>query len=256
MALSGELVVCPTAEEATERLSRDLAAHLHQRLAVHAPVHLALSGGSSAVLLGTTLADDKLIPAATWANLHVWMVDERCVPPHDPRLNFALLRDTLFSRVPLAPTHVHPMPVLEANGPARYEAELHKALAMRTNPSDRRLDAVVLGMGPDGHTASLFPDSPALDEREHLIVLNDGDKVVTPRPRMTMTYPLLNGARFIALLVTGASKQQALAAVAAHPGEFHALPVAGIAPTADARLCWYLDRAAWPHDTSATSVSG
>lgn len=255
MALPGELVVRPTAEEVTEILAHDLATYLQQRLAVSSPVHLALSGGSSAVLLGRTLADEKVIPAATWANIHLWMVDERCVPPHDPRLNFTLLRDTLISHVPVPPTQVHPMPVLEKDGAAKYEAELHRALAERGNANDWRLDAVVLGMGPDGHTASLFPESPALDEREHLVVVNDGDKVVSPRPRMTMTYPLLNGAHFIALLVTGASKQQALRTVATHPGDFHTLPVSGIAPAADARLCWYLDRAAWPQDTTTTSMS-
>lgn len=255
MGLPGELVIYPTAGEATARLARDLAAYLRERLAMTVPVHLALSGGSSAVLLGTALADPTILPASDWANLHLWMVDERCVPPQDPQLNFALLRDTLINRVPIAPTHVHPMPVLDPDGAVKYEAELQRALAVRTPAGERRLDAVVLGMGPDGHTASLFPESPALDERQRLIVFNDGDKVTKPRPRMTMTYPLLNCARFIALLVTGASKQQALRAVAAKAGDFHALPVAGIAPSADARLCWYVDRAAWPHDTGATSMS-
>jgi 6-phosphogluconolactonase len=124
------------------------------------------------------------------------------------------------------------MPVLAADGAARYEADLRAALAERRDLEDRRLDAVVLGMGADGHTASLFPGSPALDEQQRLVVLNDGDRVDAPRPRMTMTYPLLNRARLIALLVTGASKKPALERALAGLLDFHDLPCPRNPPSA------------------------
>ena len=173
--LRGEQVVCPTPEEAARVLAARLAAHLGQRLAVVSTAHLALSGGSSAQLLGAALSAGSALTAAQWSRIHVWMVDERCVPSDDPRLNFHLVREALLAGTPLPSANLHPMPVLQANGARHYEAAVQAALDERPESEDRRLDAVVLGMGVDGHTASLFPESPALDERKRLFVLNDGD---------------------------------------------------------------------------------
>jgi 6-phosphogluconolactonase len=242
--LRGEQVVSPTPKEASQRLAHALVQHLKRRLVSMPQVHLALSGGSSAKLLCADLSGGSELSRADWVRIHIWMVDERCVGADDPRLNFTLLREALVEKVPLPTANVHPMPVLQADGAARYERALREAFAARPLAEDRRLDAVVLGMGPDGHTASLFPATAALDERERLIVLNDGERVIEPRPRMTMTYPLLNHARLIALFVTGESKQEALRAVAGNPDDFHARPVAGVIPAADTRMIWYLDRAA------------
>jgi len=242
--LPGEQSVCPTAEEAARVLATRLAAHLGQRLTEVSTVHLALSGGSAAKLLGAALTAQSVLTASQWSRIHVWMVDERCVAPDDSRLNFNLVRDALLALLPSA--NLHPMPVLQADGAERYEADLQAALEARPEskdrPGDRRLDAVVLGMGADGHTASLFPGSPALDERKRLIVLNDGDSVVPPRPRMTMTYPLLNRAYLIALLVTGESKKAALERAASGSFDLHTLPVAGIVAAPGSHLLWCLDR--------------
>jgi 6-phosphogluconolactonase len=240
--LRGEQHVEATAEESAAWLAEVLAQHLRQRLAAVAQVHLALSGGSSGKMFCAALARTR---GLDWAHTHVWMVDERCVPDDDPRLNFGAIRDELAAQVPLPVQNLHPMPVARLDGALVYERELRAALAER-QANDQRLDAVVLGMGADGHTASLFPGTAALDERERWIVLNDGATVAPPRPRMTVTFPLLNRARFVALLVTGASKQAALARVAQATEDYHALPVAGLAPTADARLLWCLDQAALP----------
>jgi 6-phosphogluconolactonase len=254
-------MVCPTAEQAARRLAKRLIDHLRQRLNLVSTVHLALSGGSSATLLGSALAETEPLPASAWSRIHVWMVDERCVSDGDPRLNFNLVRDALLARTPLPAANLHPMPVLEAKGAARYEADLRAALAERLAEEDRRLDAVVLGMGTDGHTASLFPESPALDETQRLVVLNDGDRVVPP-PRMTMTYPLLNRAYWIALLVTGANKKPALERVLTNPLDFHALPITGIVPAPGSKLLWCLDQDAAPPgleatgDMATTPVSG
>jgi 6-phosphogluconolactonase len=166
----------------------------------------------------------------------LWMVDERCVGDDDPRLNFGAIRDALPS------ANLHPMPVLRADGADRYERALRDALDERAASSARCLDAVVLGLGPDGHTASLFPNSPALEERQRWIVLNDGAEVVPPRPRMTMTYPLLTRARFIAFLVTGPTKRAALRRLTEGREDYRTLPVAGLDPSPASRLVWYLDR--------------
>ena len=253
--LPGEHIVSVSADAAARLLAARLADHLRQCLAVVSSAHLALSGGSSATLLGAALAELVPLSASEWSRIHVWMVDERCVGPADPRLNANLIREAVIARIPLPAINLHPMPVLQPDGPDRYEAELRAALAARP-PSDRRLDAVVLGMGPDGHTASLFPGSAALDECERWVTWNDGDRVTPPRPRMTMTYPLLGGAHLIALLVTGVSKQRALRQATQRPLDFHTLPVVGVVPAPDSHLLWFLDHDAAGDDTSATPVSG
>ncbi len=253
--LRGESVVSVSADQAGRRLTARLADHLRQRLAVVASAHLALSGGSSARLLGSALAELAPLSASEWSRIHVWMVDERCVALDDPRLNANLIRDAVIASTAMPVANFHPMPVLQTDGAARYEAELRAAMAERRD-DDRRLDAVVLGMGPDGHTASLFPESAALDERKRWVTLNDGEHVTPPRPRMTMTYPLLNDSHWIALLVTGASKQAALREAAQRPSDFHALPVVGVVPASSSRLLWFLDHEAEGDDTSRTRMSG
>ncbi len=242
--LRGERIVSPTPEQAAGALAARLSEHLVRRLVVASVAHIALSGGSSARLLGSALAESGALTSSQWSRVHVWMVDERCVSDDDPRLNAGLVREVLVASDLLPAANLHPMPVLDADGAVRYEADLRHALAATRDSSHDRLDAVVLGMGADGHTASLFPGSPALDEGERLVVLNDGESVAPPRPRMTMTYSVLNHARLIALLVTGASKNSALKRAAENPSDFHALPVTGVIPDPGSPLIWYLDREA------------
>ena len=236
--LRGQLVIEASPEAVAQRLADDLIRFLHERLTQASTVHLALSGGTSPQGLYQLLATDARYLPGDWAQTHLWMVDERCVPAGDPRLNFAMIRSTLIDKVPIPPTQVHPMPVDLAGADRRYQDDLRRALA------DGRLDAAVLGMGPDGHTASLFPYSPALDERETWVRFNDGDHMLAPRPRLTLTYPILCTARFLAGLVTGAGKHPALLAAARAPDDLHAHPIVGIKPAGDSKLVWYLDRAA------------
>jgi 6-phosphogluconolactonase len=236
--------VASTSEEAARALADRLVRHLQERLQVAPAAHVALSGGSSGALFCSALAARRELSMPEWLRIHVWMVDERCVPDDDPRLNFALIRDRLAPRVPVPSTNLHPMPVLVPGGAQIYAQHLNAALAPAAHAG--RLDAVVLGMGPDGHTASLFPRSAALDERLQRVILNDGDTVTPPRPRMTMTYPTLNSARFIGLLVTGANKRPPLTRLASTAADFHSLPIAGIIPTEHADMVWYLDQDAAP----------
>jgi len=240
--LRGQLVLEASPEAAAQRLADDLVRVLQQRISEAGSVHLALSGGASPQRLYQLLAADARYAARDWGHTHLWLVDERCVPDDDPRLNFAMIRSALVDKVPIPAAQVHPMPVDLPDGDRRYAKALRQTLA------DGRLDAVVLGMGPDGHTASLFPHSPALDEHESWVRFNDGEHVTTPRPRLTLTYPLLCAARFLAVLVTGASKHAALLAAARAPDDLHAHPIVGIRPTEDSRLVWYMDRAAAGRD--------
>ena len=236
--LHGQLVIEASPESVAQRLADDIVHSLRQRLEEAGTAHLALSGGVSPKGLYQLLATDARYAASDWSRTHLWLVDERCVPDGDPRLNFAMIRSALIDKVPIPPAQVHPMPVGLADGDLRYEEDLRRALA------DGRLDVAVLGMGPDGHTASLFPYSPTLDERQRWVCFNDGEHVLAPRPRMTLTYPVLCATRFLAILVTGASKHAALLAAAHAPDDLHAHPIVGIRPVQDSKLVWYLDRAA------------
>lgn len=240
--LPGEQALGETPEAAAARLADALVAHLRRRLSSFVPVHVALSGATSGKLVATALGLAEL-RTEEWARIHVWMVDERAVGPDDPALNFASLRQALLAHAPVPPANLHPMPVLAPDGAERYEAELRAALAPRP-PDERRLDAIVLGLGADGHTASLFPASPALAAGARWIAWNDGATVTPPRPRLTMTFSLIGQTPFLALFVTGASKHAALARVAEGREDYRALPVAGVVGSPGARPLWFLDRAA------------
>src|SRR5690606_18606296 len=160
-----------------------------------------------------------------------WVVDERRVPEDDARYNYRMISEALLDHVPLRSRQRHPMPVLVEDPASQYEAELRRVVD--PNAPVPQLDFIVLGMGDDAHTASLFPHSPALAERERLIAVNAGERV-TPPDRVTMTFPLLNAARRIAVLVTGEKKAPTIQRIdtqlrTAGPDPV-ALPITGIHP--------------------------
>jgi 6-phosphogluconolactonase len=203
--------------------------------------HLALSGGKGPQGLYRLLAADTAYTAEHWSRTHIWMVDERCVSDADPNLNFAMIRTLLLQSVAIPANQAHPMPVMLPDGDQRYEDDLRNILA---HTGSGCLDAAVMGMGPDGHTASLFPHTPALDESRRWVRFNDGPTVMAPRPRMTLTYPILRATRFLAVQITGSAKRAALLAAAQVPDDFHQYPIAGLRPGSDGQLVWYLDLAA------------
>ncbi|MEX2672211.1 MAG: 6-phosphogluconolactonase [Phycisphaeraceae bacterium] len=229
-------------EALLDRIAMDLYNTARDRVAEAGVFHLALSGGRTPKALFQHLMIDPNYRLLPWDRTHVWIVDERCVQPDDDRLNYNMIREMLIDPSGMPDPNVHPMPVLDEAGDRAYEQALREALSQPN--VDDRLDFVVLGMGADGHTASLFPQTPGLHERERWVIFNDGETVAEPRPRMTMTYPLINAARHIALLVTGESKRDTLRHVAAQPDDFEQYPVTGIRPAEDGKLTWYLDRAA------------
>lgn len=164
--------------------------------AADAPFAVALSGGNTPKALYRRLADERDFP---WARTQWYFGDERFVPPDDPQSNYRMAREAMLFRAPAS--NVHPVPtvgVTPDEAAARYDEKLR---ARATKPL---FDLVLLGLGGDGHTASLFPGSSALDERERLVC-------ATGNGRITLTYPALENARRIAFLVTGADKRAMLA---------------------------------------------
>jgi len=184
-----ELVVVPTAEEA----AREAAQRLAQ--AAFAGSAIALAGGSTprrAYELAAQIERD-------WSRASIWWGDERCVPPDDPRSNYLLVQEALLAGVD-RPREVHRIPgELDPTAAAdAYDRELDGA----------ELDLVLLGLGPDGHTASLFPNAPTLDERFRRAVETEA-RLEPFVPRVTMTIPALASAADVLFLVTGAEKADA-----------------------------------------------
>lgn len=241
-SLPGETVWRESADEALDTLAGEMMVHAMSCVRAFGSFHMALSGGSTPMPLYRRLMIGPEYRDFPWSHTHLWIVDERRVPFEDERSNFGAIRDVLVEHSGIPPANVHPMDGEHADADVRYEAELVRELAARGQGKDR-LDFVLLGMGADGHTASLFPGSPAASESRRLVRFNDGPRV-TPPPRITMTFPLINSARFIAALVVGKSKRETLARVASGDGGVDALPILGVAPLAGS-LRWYVDGEAW-----------
>jgi 6-phosphogluconolactonase len=205
------------------------------------PFSVALSGGSTPKLLFELLASSTFQGRVRWPNLQLFQVDERCVPPDDPQSNYRMIRQALLEFVPLPAENFHRM---AAERPDReqaareYAEELGRVL--RPPPGEwPRLDLIFLGMGPDGHTASLFPGSPGLNERTAWVTPNFVAQLNSFR--LTLTLPVLNAAAHVIFLVAGADKAETLRQVLEGPqGRFPAQliqPVRG-------RLSWFLDESA------------
>lgn len=239
----GQVIVRPDDEELHAALAADLYMHALNCVQSFGDFHIALSGGSTPLPFYRRLMVDPAYRGFPWARTHLWIVDERRVPFEDDRCNYTHIAGYLLDHSGMRPDHAHPIDALAPDADVRYERELKETLAWREKGQDR-LDFVLLGMGSDGHTASLFPRSPALKERQRLIAINAGP-TVTPPDRVTMTYPLINSARLIAVLVTGASKRGTIAKLADARSTMDDMPILGIQPVGGA-LRWYLDAEACP----------
>jgi 6-phosphogluconolactonase len=220
------------------RAYADLAGIAEDAIAKRGACHVALSGGSTPKLLFDLLArlGRRALP---WDRIHLWWGDERTVPPGHPDSNYGMARAHLIEPLGLDPVRVHRMegegdPALAAQA---YEREMIAALG--TPPV---LDLVWLGMGPDGHTASLFPNSPAL-VATGFCVANSVDSPLThgKTTRLTLTFAAINAARYVRFLVAGADKAERVRVVLeGPPGRY---PAQGVQPH-DGELAWFLDAAA------------
>lgn len=258
--LPGTVTVAPDTESLFEKLGESLLTAALAAVEARGVFHVALSGGGTPEPFYVRLVTDPIFRAMPWKQTHVWIVDERCVAEDHEKSNIKMIREALTDHAGIPTRNVHPMPVLAEDAPRCYEAELGEVFEMTPPPESvdgdayaggyPRLDFVLLGMGGDCHTASLFPESPAL-HATRWIAANDGEKVVPP-PRLTMTYPLINAARHVAVLAVGAGKTAALQRVADQLAtgspDLENIPITGIAPGSSGGgsgdLTWYLDEAA------------
>jgi 6-phosphogluconolactonase len=211
---------------------------LERALAVAGKPALCLAGGNTPRLVYEILADPPIRDRFPWARVHWFFGDERLVPQDNARSNFHMVRAALFDRAPIPRENIHPVPRGDAaEAAAAYEAELKNFYGSDRLAANRSLfAATLLGVGNDGHTASLFPGNPALAERKRWAAAVSDPSV--PEPRVTLTIPTLESSGEIAFLVTGREKN----GIVARLGQDEELPAARIHPAG--RLRWFLDRAA------------
>lgn len=243
MPLFGDTVVRPDTDALFEALARDFGYAAHNAVNARDVFHCALSGGSTPEPFYMRLVTDPTFRGFPWERTHVWIVDERRVSETDERSNIKMIRESLVEHVPMKQRNIHPMPVLTSDPADAYEQEIRDFIPIRDHDDGLpRFDFILLGMGDDAHTASLFPGSDAIGVTDRWIAVNDGPKV-TPPPRVTMTYPLLNASRMTAVLVTGAKKTATIAKVRALDKPDSArFPITGVRPRGE--MNWFLDEAA------------
>ncbi len=216
-----------------------------QALAARGVFHVALSGGKTPAAMYRVLATDDIRPTLDWNQIHLYWSDERSVPPGHADSNFGMASRELIAKISIPGQNIHRMEAerTDADRAAQeYEASLRKALPAGPGGFPC-FDLIYLGMGPDGHTASLFPGSVGLSEKSRgvifqPVIIADG----SPAKRMTFTFPLLNAARMVIFLVTGADKTQKLREVLAgsHTPPY---PSQSVRPSAGERI-FLADRAA------------
>lgn len=198
---------------------------------------VALSGGSTPRALYELLATDGFIGRVDWAKVQVFFADERCVPPEDPQSNYGMVRDILLRHLPMPEGNVHRMKgEIDPQAAAIEYGRLLKRMF-----GEEGLDLVLLGMGDDGHTASLFPHTAALTEDHHRCVANYVEKLKAWR--LTMTAMFINRSREVAVLVTGQNKAITLRRVLEEASDPQTFPVRLIQPN-HGRVHWMLDAAA------------
>jgi 6-phosphogluconolactonase len=201
---------------------------------------VALSGGSTPRSLYLLLGSDHYSRTIDWLNVHIFWADERCVPRDDEQSNFKLAFDTFLATVPIPDENVHRIEGEESpdRGAKEYEVDLREFFGESVLPA---FDLILLGLGEDGHTASLFPGSPALAEQDHLAVAVDKRP---PQPdRITLTLPVLNNALRIIFLVSGGAKAHILREILENPETRGKYP-GGLVHLARGRLTWLVDKAA------------
>lgn len=201
---------------------------------------VALSGGSTPKSLFTLLASGA-VPSIPWDKICFFFGDERHVPPDHSDSNYRMANEAMLSKVPLRPENVFRVHGEEKDAAVAAKAYEQALITFfRLKPGEfPRFDLVFLGMGPDGHTASLFPGSPALQEKDRLVVSNWVEKFKTDR--ITMTFPVINHAAFVMFMASGPDKAQPLRDVLENDASD--LPSKRVRPV-DGSLLWLVDRAA------------
>ena len=216
---------------------KDLARAAAEHFVARKPKTVALSGGSTPKLLFELLADpnEPYRDQIAWFDIHFFWSDERHVPPDHPDSNYRMAHEAMLSRVPVAKNNVHRVASENPNA-AEAASEYEQTLIETTQQSLPQLDLILLGLGADGHTASIFPDSEVLHETKRLVAVPWVEKFQSYR--ITMTLPLLNNGASVVFLVSGQEKAKIVKEIFAGPEKY---PAQAVKPT-NGELLWLLDK--------------
>jgi 6-phosphogluconolactonase len=227
-----EIKVLPDPKELTEETARRIIAKADELLADNQHFFsLVLSGGSTPKALYELLASEPYRTQLNWSKVEIYFGDERCVPPDHADSNYLMAYEAMLSKLPIPECNIHRM---RGELPPE-QAAMEYGMMLKEKFHDEGPDLVLLGMGEDGHTASLFPGTSALTETHHRCVANHVPQLNTWR--ITMTYPFLNKAAEVMMLISGIGKAKVLEEVLeGPPGKY---PIQGIAPKG--KLTWLLD---------------
>lgn len=238
-----QLQILPTVPELGQAAAAYVARLSAQALAERGRFTVALSGGSLPGLVGPALAAEPWRSQIDWTGWRVFWADERCVPLDHPDSNFRLAREHLLNRINIPLAQIYPLN--DSFEPAATAQAYQALLAQLFQPAagqPPRFDLMLLGLGEDGHTASLFPNHPLLAETGRWVVaIFDSPK--PPPERITMTLPLINQARAVAFVAAGAGKADILAQIWDTAAPTGSLPAQLVRPT-DGELVWFVDEAA------------
>lgn len=239
-ASGSELRIFPDAHALYRAVAAELVACVARAMDARSRFIIALAGGSTPRPLYELLASPEFSAQLDWTRIEVFFGDERCVPPDDRRSNFRMAADALLAHVPLPADRIHRIHGEEdpAFAALHYVQELQAAFRCVEAP---RFDLILLGVGENGHTASLFPGSAALRESVRLVVPQYVES--QQEWRITLTLPLLNAAAAVWVLAQGAAKAGVLQRILEGPFMPEVLPAQGLAP-AHGQLVWWLDRTA------------
>jgi 6-phosphogluconolactonase len=233
-----QIVVCRDPDELARRAAEQFVACSSQAIARSGRFAVALSGGATPKMLYALLAAPGFRERIDWACVHLFWSDERCVPPDHPDSNFRMVQEALLSRAPIPTDHFHRMPGEREprDAAVAYETELREFFDCGTKPLS--FDLMLLGLGEDGHTASLFPGTAVVDESEHLVAAVYVESLKTHR--LTLTLPVINAAGFVMFLASGKSKAKVVREILSDGSRAANYPAAKVRPAAG-RLTWMLD---------------
>jgi len=241
VSTAGEIRILTTPQELFASAAEELVRLANEAVEDRGRFTIALSGGSTPKSLFNLLATNAK-SSLPWERMFFFWGDERHVPPTDPDSNYRMADEAMLSKVPVPPANVFR---IEAENPdatdaaAAYEQTIRKFF--EAGEGVPKFDLILLGMGPDGHTASLFPGTAGLGEKSKLVIANWVEKLKTHR--LSFTLPLINAARCVAFLVSGTDKASALKAVLESDASGEQYPSKLVQPK-DGKLIWFLDRAA------------
>lgn len=237
--MNAELRIFETAEGVIESAGERMVTLMLNSVEMQGECTIALSGGSTPKPLYQQLGSEyrEIIP---WEKIHLFWGDERFVSPDSAESNYRLVNETMLQNIPIPEENVHPFDTTLAS--ATESAEDYEQALREYFPDDLpRIDIALMGMGSDGHTASLFPGTEALRERERWVTTSVAPD--PPRERLTLTYPALNASGHVLFLVTGEHKAEALQKVHSGEADRDEYPSAGIRPE-HGEVIWFVDRAA------------